>query len=376
MASRSKGWRKVTRRDSPVLIIDFYYLDPNGQRQRFRRDASVQTVTATVAEARRLQALAAEHGRVEEEPTPTKKTGKGLTFAEFIAGDFETIFQPMYKTSTRRRYGDLNRQILIPEIGSTVMAAFGASEYRALGANLVKRGIQNKGPLNLVRTLLRAAHEVGTLDAVPNLPSLVRAPKKLPKAPSAQDVADLIGQAKPWIAVVVGLAAWGGLRSGEIRGLEVGDVNLSRRVIHVVRAMSDDDVTTTKSDQERTVPIPEPLAALLTPWVKGQPPSRRVCLNSRGKTPNRQNILNGIRVTQKRAHLPKWTLHAFRHYFCSELVRLGVSAEVVRVLAGHSAISVTARYLHATDADLRAASTALGSRQRVGNTENGSTVTH
>jgi site-specific recombinase XerD len=47
-----------------------------------------------------------------------------------------------------------------------------------------------------------------------------------------------------------------------------------------------------------------------------------------------------------------WTFHALRHFFCTNLVQRGASVEAIRVLAGHSSVSVTQRYLHATETEL------------------------
>jgi site-specific recombinase XerD len=48
-------------------------------------------------------------------------------------------------------------------------------------------------------------------------------------------------------------------------------------------------------------------------------------------------------------------LHALRHFFCSTLVGLGANLEAVRLLAGHSKLTMTQRYVHATGAELAAA---------------------
>jgi site-specific recombinase XerD len=73
----------------------------------------------------------------------------------------------------------------------------------------------------------------------------------------------------------------------------------------------------------------------------------------------RQNLLNALRRAQRQHGLKEWTLHSFRHAFCSELVRRGVGVETVRVMAGHADLKTTARYLHAAHEDLVSATRAL-----------------
>ncbi len=48
------------------------------------------------------------------------------------------------------------------------------------------------------------------------------------------------------------------------------------------------------------------------------------------------------------------SFHSLRHYFCSKLVSCGASVEAVRLLAGHSDLAITQRYVHALGNDLKA----------------------
>lgn len=215
--------------------------------------------------------------------------------------------------------------------------------------------MQLKGPVNLVKTVLRAAVALGVIPAMPTLPSVIKESKKLLKAPSVPDVKAAIGAAPGWLKPALGLAAYAGLRSGEIRALEVRDVDLRAGHIHVRRAMSDDVVETTKSGAERLVPIPKQLVPILAEARRSKLPGARVVLTPKGHTPNRQRLLSALTATLRKANLPAWSLHSFRHFFCSELVRMKTGVEAVRRLAGHTNLATTARYLHATDEDLKAA---------------------
>ncbi|RYZ64835.1 MAG: site-specific integrase [Proteobacteria bacterium] len=57
---------------------------------------------------------------------------------------------------------------------------------------------------------------------------------------------------------------------------------------------------------------------------------------------------------------PPWSTVVHRH-LCSTLIRHGGKVEAVRMLAGHSKMAMTARYVHATSSDLQAAIAKLGS---------------
>lgn len=94
--------------------------------------------------------------------------------------------------------------------------------------------------------------------------------------------------------------------------------------------------------------------------VKSKLPRARVVLDERGGTPTRQQVLHQLKRFLRRSGLPERSFHSLRHYFITELMKCGASAEAVRVLAGHSKLEMTQRYAHAATADLRAAIDKLG----------------
>jgi site-specific recombinase XerD len=46
-------------------------------------------------------------------------------------------------------------------------------------------------------------------------------------------------------------------------------------------------------------------------------------------------------------------MHGLRYHLCSTLERSGTSVDAVCVLAGHSSLAITQRYVHATGADMK-----------------------
>jgi integrase len=340
--------RKETRGKKPRWVIDFRYLGKDGKWHRYRRDASVQTSAAARVEAERLYALATTTGSLE-----TKSEAPLLR--EFVSTTFEALFIPRYRPSTRTRYRDLFKQGLLEELGGKRLDAIGPMEYRAFAAKLSARGVQLKGPLTLVRTVLRAGVEVGALAELPQLPKLFKHSKKLPDAPTSEEVEAMLKHADGWLRTAIALAALAGLRMGEVRALEVGDVDLASGCIQVRRSLSEDVVTTPKSGHERVVPLAPELLEILVIAMRAKLPKARVVVTSEGTTPRRTHVLSKLKALQSRHGLKERSFHSLRHYFCSTLLRRGASVEAVRVLAGHNSLNVTQRYVHATAADLKEA---------------------
>jgi len=169
----------------------------------------------------------------------------------------------------------------------------------------------------------------------------------------------MLANAAGWLGVAVALAALAGLRQGEVRALEVRDVNLKQGILEVRWALSENQRVAPKSGDERAFPIGGPLAEVLTQAVRGKLPAARVVLNQNGRTPSRQAVLSALKEVQRRHSLPPRSFHSLRHYFLTALVRGGANLEAVRELAGHSKLLTTQRYLHASGADLRDAMSKL-----------------
>ena len=102
----------------------------------------------------------------------------------------------------------------------------------ARGIEIEKRAA--KGPVGFVRTLLREAAQQGLIDAAPRLPrGVLKDARKLPAAPTLTEVENLVAKSSGWIKIALGLGVCAGLRSGEIRALRAGDVDLDVGVLRV-----------------------------------------------------------------------------------------------------------------------------------------------
>ncbi|MDQ2643504.1 MAG: site-specific integrase [Myxococcota bacterium] len=341
--SKQDPLKRVVRNGKPVLVIDFSYVDKNGRRRRYRREASVQTRTAARAEAERLMDRAARTGT-------TAETSAVPSFASFVETVFRPICMPQYRPATNRRYEDLFRQGVMAQFGGKRLDDIDFLALQTHASKLLNRGVQPRGACNLVRSVLRAAVRMRVLPAMPELPTFPPS-EKLLDAPSREYVAALVNAAEDWVKVAAALTAYAGLRQGEVRALAVGDVRFDTNEIFVRRAFSEGAILKPKGrrgrERERVVPMIPELAEVVRQAVADKLPTAFVLTNRAGKVPNRQQVLTGIKAAQKRAALESRSHHALRHYFGTGLLHAGVSVETVRVLLGHTNLSTTARYVHA-----------------------------
>jgi integrase len=355
------GVRRVIRGGKPRLLIDFRFTNKDGIRVRFKRDAGLQTFAAAHAEAKRLMARAVETGAVEQLPE-AQPPSVTITFEEFVVGPFEKLFMPSYRPATATRYRGLLRQSILARFRPLRLDEIGIGEIREYAAEIQRKGHQTKPFIAYLRTILRAAVDSGHLDELPAFPpGLMRSSHKLPDAPSAAEISVMLG-APGWLGLAVSLAALAGMRMGEVRGLEVRDVDVEGRRILVRRALSEDVSLTTKSGLERVVPLVPELERRLREAMKSKLPRARIVVAPGGETPRRQEVLYRFWKFLKSQGLRRWSFHSLRHHFISELIRRGAGLEAVRVLAGHSKLEMTQRYAHATADDLRSAMDKLASK--------------
>ena len=117
-----------------------------------------------------------------------------------------------------------------------------------------------------LRTVVRAAIVDRLLTADPSLgvrlPRLRRAQAAM-RIPSPEQVADLLAAAEDWFKPFVALAAFAGLRLGEVAGVQVGDVHFLERTLQVTRQVLNEPgklvVKSPKHGSERPVPLPDEL---------------------------------------------------------------------------------------------------------------------
>lgn len=231
------------------------------------------------------------------------------------------------------------------------------------GARAAPRTINVR--LATVGRMLGLACEWGIIGAVPKV-SAVKVPQDTPRFLSDAEARRLLEHAPPhWRSMMlIGLRT--GLRVGELRGLQWGDVDLVRRAaIHVRRTdpgLAGVQANAPKGGRVRVVPLTaEALECLrgvfkhaqrkrgdgaaLAPddWVWPGADSRGI---QRKRPRSESGCQAAIRVAAEEAGVSDCAWHTLRHTYASWLVARGVSLRVVQDLLGHASIRQTERYAH------------------------------
>ncbi|QDT36854.1 Tn916 familye transposase [Stratiformator vulcanicus] len=159
-----------------------------------------------------------------------------------------------------------------------------------------------------------------------------------------------------WLAdIILGLARTG-LRIGEFVDLRAEDIDLQRNLIRVVSETGnsgDSSTRRTKNGKSREVPIHPELRPILERLRTDSPGYVFRTASGHKLRPDRlreQFVAKALRPILDEFPddrlLAKGRLHSFRHHFCSEAIRQGVSQQTAMSWMGHHDPAMTQHYFH------------------------------
>lgn len=207
---------------------------------------------------------------------------------------------------------------------------------RLLGRFLNELVLEGKLPSNPVFCLDRATRRLfrPTHD-----------PRKTPFIRKKEDIAALYRALEGDVQVMFAVGVFAGLRTGEILGLRIENVDLEHRRIQVERSYN----TPTKDDEPRTVPINDTLLPVLSSWIERLDDDEGLVFppTGHGEFVVSHRLRAALRLAQKSLRLPCLTWYqSTRHTFASHWITDGRPIEKLRNILGHSTVQVTERYAH------------------------------
>lgn len=159
-------------------------------------------------------------------------------------------------------------------------------------------------------------------------------------------------------AEAVRIAAYCGLRLGELLALRWRDVDWTGSALTISRSLSAGIEGTTKSGQVRRVPLADQAATALDRLSRRDDfasPDDHVFCNALGRPLDASALRRRYKAARDAAGLRPLRWHDLRHTFGSLLVASGVDLVSIKDAMGHSQLTTTSRYLHARPATERAA---------------------
>ncbi|MBV8116251.1 MAG: tyrosine-type recombinase/integrase [Silvibacterium sp.] len=203
------------------------------------------------------------------------------------------------------------------------------------------RTIANK--YQRVRAFLRwAKHDVG-LD-VHERPTYT---KSIPKTYTSSEIAALLAAASAdeFMLVAITIMLRLGLRMQEAAHAEWSDI---RGRVFVVRDKPQYGFRV-KDKEQREIPIPSDVAALLSVWQSRNRPGTLILGVGKDGHPTR-HLYRRFQVIARKAGVPNATQHQLRRNYITTMANSGFAMSTVQAWAGHSDLASTMRYLRPASA--------------------------
>lgn len=132
-----------------------------------------------------------------------------------------------------------------------------------------------------------------------------------------------------------------GMRVSELTGLDLGDVDLSRRSAKV----------TGKGNKQRIVPFGESAAVAVSEWLqRGRPElagrTPALFVGVQGRRIDQRQVRRVVERASTRAGAREVSPHSLRHSAATHMIEGGADLRVVQELLGHSSLQTTQIYTH------------------------------
>ncbi len=147
-------------------------------------------------------------------------------------------------------------------------------------------------------------------------------------------------------ALAFRLAAYAGLRRGEVLSLRWSNIDVDRALILVNESISGGEDSPPKWGSGRTVPLAPQLAQALQGSRLSASDGDLVIADALGRKLDGRNLTRRCHEAQERAGLRRLRFHDLRHTFGTLAIDGGATLVQVREWLGHRDIRTTERYLH------------------------------
>ncbi len=281
------------------------------------------------------------------------------TFEQFVETWARLHVQPNLAKKTQQMYATAYDCHIGPYIGRVKLRDFnvlGAVEFQASLATRTKPAMAQKA-MTVLSGILTKAVQWGYLEINPvrQIAKPKAKPKRAPVALSPSQVEQICDwfrkHHRPHEAVMVALMAYSGLRPGEARALTWADIGQS--TIHVWKAISSDEVASTKTGATRSVMLLPPLRSDLRAMrmLRGRPDDSEYVFPGKAGDPmideewKRWRSRWFTRATRE-LQIPTSRPYDLRHSFASLLLQGGTPSTQVAEQMGHSVQVLHDNYAH------------------------------
>ncbi len=283
--------------------------------------------------------------------------GKMPTVKDFAKRFLEYQSARTKPLTQKQQTATVNRHI-VPAVGGERVDMFNKEKIDHLitrwGANSKPKTVNTR--LGTLRRMLVLAKDWKLITEVPKV-EFVKVAEATPRWLTDAEVTELIKAAEPRWQTMLFVGVRSGLRIGELRGLQWGDVDFARRVINVNRTdpgRRTMEATAPKSNRFRPVPMTNethqlleamrPMDAKSAHWI--WPALLKRSGETRSRARSEKGCWHAVERAARKAGMTGVAWHTLRHTYASHLVMRGVPIRNVQKWLGHASVKETEKYAH------------------------------
>jgi integrase len=319
-----------------------YLIDVAGQAARVKRSVVLGfTKDTSKCEARRkLKAIIAAEGF----DLPSYKIPSTRCFAEHVKQwELSHLIRMKPSTqSTMRWHLDTH---LLPRWGKTAVDYITAERVNEWIGSGELAHLSRSTLHGIVKTL---AMSLGVKFGKGNIhyPSQIKEEAD-PRCFTVEEVKSIVAEATGQYKVLFALASESGLRSGELFGLQIEDIDFLHSIVHVRRSAWNGKLQSPKGkNAKRAVDLQPYVMEMLKTHLAGRV-SGPVFISRRKTLLCTATVLHKhLHPILKKLNLKSGGMHGFRHFRVSFLVENGTSFEIIKKWIGHGSDSMIRRYMH------------------------------
>ena len=321
--------------------------------------------------------LAAERALVDREEWTPPRARQAVESKRQAAAAFNTVgsfaerflLERGLRPTTQRNYRQLLRSRILPYFGEMPLTEVTLSEIKQWRASLdPATESSNAAAYRLVRAILQSAEEEELIfRAPPKIRGAGSARVKRVAVPATLDELAVITETMPErLRLLIVLAAFVGLREGELLELRRSDIDGVTGRVNVTRKV-DKDVTPATKDAcpecgrvisapktasgVRTVHVPPPFLPMLQKHLlehTAPGPAGLLFAGDRTDHMSVRYLMDRYRPAREAAGRPDLTIHHLRHTALTIAGQHGATAAELQARAGHASQAAMAIYQHAT----------------------------
>lgn len=335
-------------------------IEPGGQVRRICRKVVLGYKTDIPTKKlalRELESKLAEINSYGYQPT------RVASFSQFVDIWRKQVL-PMHRPSSQNSIESVLRTWLIPYFGPFALRDINSQSLQSFVHHCTRKARTVKSVILVMRMVWANAKFLGYVTHNPF--DGLRLPKRQPveaKYFTLDDMKRIIDAAREPFRTMFWLAAETGMRTGELRALQVSDICPGRVLVR--KSVWRSHTTATKNSKERTFQISPGLERVLRVLVQDRGSKSDLPLvfqSSNGRGWDAATVSRFLYRVTDSLGIPRAGMHAFRHGNESLMDQLSVPMKVRQDRLGHAAGSKLTlnTYTHASSEDHRLAAERLG----------------